>query len=215
MRRFAFLTLILLSHPVKAAVTIDFEPQAIVANGITAGADVAFFGVGLKPDGYESEVVRWADVVPGTKGSTTARLVIGEAVPFKSVWAVVDIHSGEFVLVGSPGYRVRRVIVPKHLLKAGEGDQPDILTQRAEFIELLVVRPNKGAWRFQAMDGLGDDDNRDDGHISASLDHFQAVGATKETLHKLSAKDVIVMIDPARMEAWAITADDALSGSAP
>lgn len=194
------------------AATVELQPNAVVANGVTPGADVVFFGVALEPDGYGSQIEQWAQIVKST--GTTARLELAAPVPYKSMWAVVDLDTGDFALSSPAGYTAKPAIIPKKLLKKGSGDASDLLTEGREFVQLLLVTPKKGAWQFTAMDGDGDDDGRDDGQIAASLEHFRPVDASKAPPKKLSKNDVVIMFDYNRMEAWAFSTGDEMLRSA-
>jgi hypothetical protein len=193
-----------------SAATIELQPNAVVAHDISPGADVVFFGVGLSPHGYSSRLEQWAEVVRGSEGSTSARLELKEPLAYKSMWAIVDLSTGSYALASPAGYTARQAVISRSLLRKGNGDAADLLTERREFVEMLLVTPKQGVWQFTAMDGAGDDDEKDDGQVSASIEHFRPLGASKNAPKKLSAGDVIIMFDYNRMEAWAFSATDEL-----
>lgn len=205
---------LMLSAAALSAATLELQQNAVIAREVNPGADVVFFGIGLKPDGYGSDVVQWAEVVPGIAGNTTARLELKEPLVYKSMWAAVDMSSGDYALASPAGYTAKQAAIPKKLLKQGSGDAADLLSDGREFVQLLLVSPKKGAWQFAAMDGAGDDDGKDNGQIAASLEHFRPLGASKNAPKKLSKNDVVIMFDYNRMEAWAFSTTDELLQSA-
>jgi len=206
--------LLLASALSASATTIELQPTAVIARDVAPGADVVFFGVALQPDGYGAQLEQWAEVISGAAGTTSARLDLKAPLPYKSMWAAVDLTTGEYALSSPAGYTAKQAVIPKKLLKKGDTSAADVLTNSREFVQMLLVTPKKGAWVFAAMDGAGDDDGKDDGQIAASLDHFRPLGTSKNAPKKLSKNDVVIMFDYNRMEAWAFSTTDELLRSA-
>ena len=80
--------------------------------------------------------------------------------------------------------------------------RPDWIEDDRGFVEILLVRPGQGAWGATVGDGgEADDDGIYDGRLTASLDRLRAVGASPAVApERFSPRDVVVVIDPNRME---------------
>ncbi len=69
--------------------------------------------------------------------------------------------------------------------------------------ELLVVRPKGGAWRLAASDGAsGDHDRRHDRKLALDFSTAIAIGSEEPAPARLRKKDVVVLIDSARLRVF-------------
>ena len=69
------------------------------------------------------------------------------------------------------------------------------------------MRPGVGAWQITVGDGSGsDDDGAADGRIAAALDQMTAVAGTTAPPSRFDPTDVVVLIDPNRMELTVVQA---------
>lgn len=86
---------------------VSFEANAVVVSGVAAGGRVALLGVGREPVEYSGRVVRSEAVLADEDGDGRVRLELERAVPWRSLWAAVDLADGAAVLAAPEGYPLR------------------------------------------------------------------------------------------------------------
>jgi hypothetical protein len=182
-----------------ASPVITFEKTTVVATGVTAGGQVAWFSVAYDRAGPLNRITRRERIdVDGGKGSVTYQL--DRKVPTASIWAVVDLTSGAYA-VASPG----RAIPPETQLPAqafvnGSQGQPAVLAADAELAEVLVARPGAGAWVLTVRRG----ESLDTGHgadqkTRVAFSSMHPVGSTTAPPSALQAGDVVIVVDSLHM----------------
>ncbi len=87
-----------------------------MATGQTPGGKGAWFGIQKRVDAdFSGEIVRLWDA--GTVGEDgTARIDLPKPISPRSLWAAVDVTSGEFDVAAPPGYRIAQPEKPGRLL---------------------------------------------------------------------------------------------------
>lgn len=204
--KWSFLSLLLLPSLLSAAPAVTFEAGAIQVAGVTPAAKVVFFGVVRDGQGYRFRVAAREEVVEDTDKDGTVRLDLGGPVAFRSIWAAVDLASGEYTVASPAGYTPTWIDFPAAGLhgRPGGNGKPDRLAERRYSLELLVVRPGLGAWRQTLGDGdPEDDDHAANGRIEWAVSKGRAVRGGPPAPVDLDPGDVIVAIDPTRMEVYA------------
>jgi hypothetical protein len=185
-------------------VTLRFEPGAVVAQGITPGAQVVWFSIAREPQGYISRVVRREDVV-SADSEGRAVFPLAQGAPFKSIWVAVDLADGRFAVAAPEGSPLREVDFPADGVRPVGGLMRELHDSRGA-AEILVVRPGVGAWGLSVADGgRTDEDGANDGALVSSLREARAIGGGPATPEHFSPKDVLVMIDPQGMEFYAVS----------
>ena len=103
-----------------------------------------------------------------------------------------------------PGKRMEgRGIDAAQELAGSLGGAPDLLQDRRELIEVLLVRPGQGAWELTVGDGgPADEDGTGDGHLQASFSRMNPLAslAAPSAPAKLAAGDLLVVVDPETLE---------------
>ncbi len=94
----------------------------------------------------------------------------------------------------------------------------DQVRDARSFVEVLLVRPGQGAWQLTVADGSAQDaDGRADGKLAAALDRLEPVpglpGITGPP-SRFDPSDVVVVIDPNRMELIVVQAGKPQAGQA-
>src|SRR5882672_6368621 len=84
---------------------VTFTATGVVANGVTPGAQVVFFGVGSipLPARYTRRIVRWHQVVSQQAADGSVTFDLGQNLPTESLWVVADLTTGQYALVRPPG----------------------------------------------------------------------------------------------------------------
>jgi hypothetical protein len=201
------LPLALAAAPLHAAtpVMLRFEPGAVVAQGITPGAQVVWFSVAREPQGYISRVVRREDVLSDADQDGSVAFPLEKEAPFKSIWVAVDLVDGRFAIAAPEGYPLREIGFPADGVRPVGGLLRELRNARGT-AEILVVRPGTGAWGLSVADGgPADEDRANDGTLISSLRQAYAIGASPAPPDHFLPKDVLVMIDPQRMELYTVS----------
>jgi hypothetical protein len=189
---------------------VTFQAQHVVVTGITPGARVMFYAVGLDPKGYYSEVVRWSQTVTDTANTGTVALDLGRPVPWKSIWVVVDLSNNVFVVSSPPGFPARPAPASSGLRKTNTAGVDQIRRSRI-FIDALYVTPIGSAWTASAQDGdTTDVDGASDAATAINMHQLQLVDGTGTTPDQLEAGGVLVVIDYSRMDVLAMHLDTQL-----
>lgn len=190
----------LIAVPVSAApFRITLEADAVVISGVTAKGNAALLGVTreIGVDDYPT-VKRHLEVLADEDGDGTIRYPV--AVPQRSVWAVVDMASGDHHSVAPQAFGERRVNWRGRGLER-RSDGRDAVEDRRTLLELLVVRPGAGAWALRVRDGQETDgDGRIDGRLEGVLADMQPLAGSPEPPAVLQKDDVVLALDPSAME---------------
>ncbi len=188
------------SPPPKPQPRIAFEEKAVVATGLTPGGTVAWFGVQRRVDAdFSGEIVRlWDAGKAGADGS--ARIDLPTPVTPSSLWAAVDVASGEFAVAAPAGYRIARPGKPGGL-GVGQGANPDEIVDERPYLAGLVVRPGEGAWSFSGGDGgPRDEDGQSNGRVRFALDKLDPLPGSPAAPAKAKGTDLWIVVDLLKME---------------
>lgn len=183
---------------------IAFEGEAVVVSA-APGARVALFGVGRLSGTPLPAQVRFAELLD-IDGLGAARYESAYGVPTWSVWAAVDLASGEVAVAAPAGGELRWREVPRRALRA----ELDGLDETRRFLELLLVRPESApgasdgaAWSRGFGDGgEGDDDGATDGKVRVAPWLLDPLGDAPAAPSRFAPGDVLVAVDPDTLEAW-------------
>lgn len=209
MRRLKFMAIVqclligtaLCAQPVPPpAPKIGFEDQAVVVSGVTPGAQVVVFGVAREIQYYAATLVRRDDLLTAEKDGTL-RFPLDRRVPQQSMWVIVDLATGA-VATGAPaGFQVVTTDFHGRGLLHGLLSDADGVEDTRPFLEIMLVRPGKGAWGATIGDG-GDADEAggNDGKLRLSLGKMRGVQQSGPPPDRFMSGDVIAVVDPNAME---------------
>jgi hypothetical protein len=192
----------------QTPLSLAFEPQAATVAGATPGGDVVFWGV------YRERLARVSTTV-GKLGdrvmadaSGAARLDLGRDVPGLSVWAAVDLASGQVALASPGGFQWTEIDPKGRRIDKALGR---LAVDRHE-LSVLLVRPeagnsgSSGSWQLDVFDGGAlDEDGAYDGSLRASLAAFLPDRKAGHAPPRFEAGDVLVAVDPEDLAAFSVT----------
>ncbi|MFL6194033.1 MAG: hypothetical protein ACJ75H_07670 [Thermoanaerobaculia bacterium] len=180
---------------------ITFQPRSVRVDGISPKGNVVWFSVGREvAEDDVATIVRRSEVQPDEDGDGKVQLDLDHDVPLRSIWVAVDLASGEMAVATPEGYPLRRVSWRGRGLGRGNS-RADRVEDDRTYADVLLVRPGQGAWRLTVGDGSdADDDGAPDGRLAAALDRMKPIAAAPAPPARFAARDVIVLIDPNRME---------------
>ena len=185
-----------------SALSLAVTSTRLTVTGATARGEVVLFG---RSGTYESGMPlrkRHLHVLRDDDGNGVVTLDTTE-VPRYSTWAAVDMESGEFAL-GAPASFPLRVIELPPLVWRGGVSHVDI---GRDVVDVLFVRPKKGAWLLDLWQGgRRDADGRDDANLRAGLTPLQAIIGKDSPPPTATARDVLILIDIRELDVYARSA---------
>lgn len=193
--------------PKPSAPAITFEKNAVVVTGLTVKGQAVLFGEARElAEDDVATLVRRSQVLTDDDGDGIVRLDLGKEVPLRSVWVAVDFATGQATAAAPEGYPLRLVSWQGQGIERG-ASRSDRVEDARTFAEVLLVRPGVGAWQLTVGDGSSsDDDGAADGRIAAALDRMTPVAGSTAPPIRFDPKDVVVLIDPNRMELTVVQA---------
>jgi hypothetical protein len=204
--RWLSLLLLLLPSALPAAPALTFEGNAVRAAGVTPAGKVVFFGVSREGQQARLRMTSREEILEDSDKDGVVQLDLGQPTPFRSIWAAVDLASGEYIISSPSGYSPTVLDFPMAGLRrpGGVPGKPDRLDDRRYSLEVLVVRPGQGAWRQSLGDGdASDEDHAANGRIEWAAARGRAVRGGPAAPEDFDPGDVIIAIDPTRMELYA------------
>jgi len=199
----AILVLGLAALPAHAQPAVSFEENAVVARGITPGGSVVWFGVARERGDWTSRVTAWQDANALADDTGQAVLDLGRPVPVKAAFIAVEMATGAFAASSPSAYPwVSEVPFPTAGLTLA-ADKVSVISLRDHHAELevLIVRPQVGAWRATVRH-----DDAEHDPTPGVLVTFAALspwGTAPPSPGHLRPGDVIVAIDPNTIEWFA------------
>jgi hypothetical protein len=188
--------------PVGAApFRATLETDAIVISGVTLKGQVVLLGVTreIGEDDFHT-VRRHLEVLADEDGDGTVRYPIAGGIPLRSLWAVADLTSGEYDALAPAELGLRRVNWRGRGLQR-RPDGKDAVEDRRPRLELLLVRPQVGAWTLRVNDGdASDGDGIIDGRLEGILDRMRPLASSPQPPSVFQRDDLVVALDPAAME---------------
>jgi hypothetical protein len=190
------------ARPAAAAPpAVTLEPEAVLVSGLPPGGQALIFGVAREIRENVSTVVRRDVVLTDDDRDGAVRLDLGTGLPPAALWVAVELASGRYALALPPESPFVQVSLPREAFRVRSPGEPDLLAAQRSYVEELVVRPGRGAWgRAAGNGGAGDADGASDGEILSPLDGLTALGASPAAPQKLTDGDLVVIVDPNRME---------------
>jgi hypothetical protein len=182
---------------------LQVDGTAVLASGLSPGGRVAWVGVARERVGWTSRVSVWqaADAVADGAGQTV--LDLGRDLPVKSLWVVVDVTTGAFAAASPQEYPWLTEAPFPSAAASLASDRATLLSLRddREELEVLVVRPKVGVWRAT----LRHDDPGSEAEPGVTLTASDLIpwGKPRAPLGRLGPGDLIVAIDPNRLEYFA------------
>ena len=193
---------VLCALPAAAApFRVKLENDAVVISGVTLKGQVVLLGVTreIGDDDFPT-VRRHLKTLSDDDGDGVVRYPVEGGVPLRSLWAAADLKSGDYDSAAPERFGIRRVNWRGHGL-GRRNDGRDSIEDRRNLLELLVVRPQAGAWASRISDGdKSDSDGAINGRLEGILDQMQPISGTNPPPVVLQKDDLVLALDPNALE---------------
>lgn len=180
---------------------VRIEKRAIVVEGVKPGRELLLFGVWHQPIPHSTHIRRWDKVAADDDRDGIVTFTFDSDIPFRSVWAVVDLHGDEYVVAGPEGFDLRSRPLPGSALKKN-GEDVEAIELEAYSTNVLVVRGGAGAWLLNSRQGdPATDDLPDDGNvIRIDPGKLKPVTGNAPPPKVLTPGDLILVIEPYELD---------------
>lgn len=183
---------------------ISVDNGGVSVTGVTKAGSVVVFGVARRTAGYFEKRESRAEVVSDQDSDGAVRYDVPKGLPWRSVWFVVDLTSGQYAFTAPEGFPLEEVAFPGR----GIGNELKSLETAGDFVELLWVRPGTtggAAWTQAVGDGGAHDEDAHGGdhRVRADVSRFQAVGQAPAPPEKFAPGDVLVGVEASTLVVFA------------
>jgi hypothetical protein len=199
----AILVLGLVALPARAQPKISFEENAIVARGLSPGGPVTWLGVARERTDWTSRVTLWQDAWSLADASGQATLDLRRPVPVKAIFIAVDMTTGAVAASSPPAYPWSSEVPFPAAGLTFAADKVSVATLRDSHpeLEVLVVRPQVGAWRATVRHDDAEHDPTPG--VLVTFSDLSPWGPAPPSPGHLRPGDVIVAINPNTIEWFA------------
>ncbi len=186
-----------------APLTVRLEPSAIVAEGLSPHGNVLLFGVSVESRGFNDAIRRWDRVASDDDGDGRVTFAFEEEIPFRSIWAVVDLRGDDYVVVTPQGTTVPQP-VPPGALRPGAKDEIAGLELTGTVAYVAIIRGGAGAWGLNVdANGRNDDDQTDAAVMRVDPNKLSSLAGNAPPPRVLVPGDLLLIINPLDMEFFA------------
>lgn len=180
---------VLTTSPIEAF-TVEFTADQISVRGVSPGGTIAWNAVLVEP--YNNAVLRAPSrgIAADEDRDGVVRFRPERKVPQSSVWAIVDLMTGEYSIV-SP---LPELIVEFSLDSSVRAGATPALSRG--WITALIARPGVGAWVAEIREGgARDADGALDARLTVNPESFQPLLPGTGLPQGLRNDDVIIILD--------------------
>jgi hypothetical protein len=179
--------------------------ERVMVDGLTPGSSIALLGVARETGAYVTHVVSRRELLTDDDHDGKIDYAPAGGIAFRSVWMVADLDSGETAIVSRSGYKP----VEMKEIGAGRGNSVNLLGNILDIarprVEILVVRPRRGAW-FMVTRGRGTEPAIGNGRLRVDAAKLRPLKPGFDAAPAAFIPgDVILVLDEEELEYWAVT----------
>jgi len=205
-RTLFIMSCVLAAATAEAQPRLTFDGDRLEVSGLTPGGAVAVHGVAIHSLHYLLEVLPISAVLPLGEGASSVVFAREGGIPADSVWAAVDLSTGQYTLDAPP--RAPRRVGEAAFEGAVAGAREVRCVPRAfplRQLNLLLVRPGEGAWRVYSRDGGPlDADGAIDGGQTLPLGAFQPLWGSAQPPAALAPGDLLIGVEGSERSIFAL-----------
>ena len=180
--------------PALAQLQVQYGAKSLTISGASARADVVVIGI-IHTNSKGLESIQKPQSIERTDAAGAVTVAVARP-SFQSVWLIVDLRTGDFLVSSPPGYLLRRTPVPADAIdRTGHS-----LLHSFPSADLFIIRKGQGAWHARASEGSSQGPR--DARLNVSVDHFKPVGATPPAPPVLVPNDIVMVFNAPYMQFW-------------
>jgi hypothetical protein len=174
----------------------------VLIEGVSPRKNVLLFGVSLERTRFQSTYVRWERVATDNDGDGVVEFALDRPVAHESIWAAIDLQTGDWVAIAPQGTAPRQAVIPREALIPGlQSEQTAAVDLQSEALFVVVVRGGAGAWGLDAFqDGRNDSDSHDPARLRVMLDGLRSLSGNAQPPKFLVPGDLFLAINPYHLE---------------
>lgn len=177
---------------VSGALGLHLDATGAVVTGATPGQAVVMYGFAHQEENYSGTIIRYEEILTSDASGAVAWPI--ERISSRSLWFAVDVQTGQIAVTAPDGFPVRRLETPAELMSREE--LAAMLELPFFYSEVLLVRPELGAWTLSASRGGSQDLKKKRNALTVEPRFFRKLKGTEPGPPKIEKGDVIVIIDP-------------------
>lgn len=182
--------------PAPPKLSIRFDPDGAVAEGVTAAGAVAWLGASRSHEEWSEHLAHWRLLTVDDDKDGIVRFPREKGFPEMTILAAVDLTSGLWNVRAT--YPLEGEVPAPDLAPAGRDASGLVrsISVSSSRVDLLVVRPGADAWSARILDGGHLDlDAATDGVVTVGLAALPSRTAKATRLDGLRPGDVVAMTD--------------------
>lgn len=173
--------------------TVTLTGTTVTASNVHPGGKVAFFGIGMSTLGFEAAARRSATIVTASDPGGVATLTLSQTMPFKMVWVVVDLYSGQYKLQTPAGFPLITSTRSWTVRTAPNGTVKQLVGPSIHLDAVYVEGAN--AWTLQVYDNWPVDHAEEDGVIAIQASDFASVTSGVSAPTDFATSGLLVVVD--------------------
>lgn len=175
---------------------MTLEAGTVALEGFAPGSRVVLFGFVRGVEHFAARNTRHETILTDENGDGRLAFEVLGGPTDLAVWGAIDLATGQMAVATSSGLEGLERGPTLVVQQAGPGEV-DLLEDRRQALELLLVRPGGGAYRLSAVDGGPEDQERGErGLLGLSLASARPLEPGEPPLERLAPGDVLFGIDP-------------------
>jgi|GEM_PF-4498595 len=183
---------------------ITTSEEHLLIQGLRPGGSVALLGAAHERAYYMTRVVSRREILTDDDHDGTIEYKPSNGIAFQSIWIVMDIATGETKVATPAGYNA----IEMTQQGAGRGNAVNITGNifdiGRDHADIVVVRPNEGAWALPVREGGVKDApvaavGRSNVPLVKLIPLRPAFGSPPPALKN---GDVVAIVDAVRMQYW-------------
>ncbi len=186
---------------IAAELQLRFEPDRVIAEGLSPGADAVWLGVVHGARRWQQTVQRIDRVTSDNDQDSTVDLLLPDGVPRRSVRTVVDASTGRYSIATPAGAGPPPVEIPAGSLVLEGTKVTGVQLSQRRYVEALLVEPGLGAWGLTAGDGsIRDGDGEVNGVILVRFEQMEQLHGSGSAPQHASSSGMLIVIDALTLE---------------
>lgn len=180
----------------KPVLAISVAGISVDVSGATSRGNVLIFGSAVTQETLATNHIHASGIL-AADADGKVHMALPSDVGTACVFFVVDMKSGETAIATPTNSPARELPTPKNFLKQGSNKKSDGLVLPFEVVDVVLIRPDQGAWKAEVADGgQNDEDKQANGSSITTFERLKETEKNKKPPKELQKNDILIVIDP-------------------